>query len=303
MKKETDTKQRLFEMMSKLDNSFKPKVNENIDEISTGMAQNAAQKAFGKYSNNYNVLSGAKRLNQYNKFGGYINPELKNYIKQLLGNNVTIFKNSPNEVYIKIPLKNFYIGIYIKPDEVKLLRSGYGKSEYLNADQLSKLLPNVNINKLIHIVKSVQADLRGEKSKFNPSTNENIDEIFGWSSREKKEKEINQKIEMAKQEIQKNNPATLIFCNVPESNSNESKKRCMVARINMTKKDMPVLAELMPKLFDLNQRYVYIAELYNEKLLPGIIPENWYDIVKGKNGLIDKNETIINLNQKLDKLL
>jgi len=33
MKKENNTKQRLFEVMSKVDPSFKPKLNENIDSI------------------------------------------------------------------------------------------------------------------------------------------------------------------------------------------------------------------------------------------------------------------------------
>lgn len=128
-----------------------------------------------------------------------------------------------------------------------------------------------------------------------------LSEVFGWSSKEKEGKANKQKIEQAKQEIQKY-PPTHLFSQPGRNASEQDKKNLMTTRINMAKMEMPILAELMPQLFDFNQSFSGANVLYHGKALYGLIPTNWYHFVRGRNGFIDNNRAVEELNKELDAM-
>jgi hypothetical protein len=175
-----NSKQRLFEVMAKVDKSFKPKLNENIDEISTGLADKASNIANDKYfaTNDDNPLTKTKRDIQNANFGTYINPELKKFIEKTFS-DVPDFKYTKDGGAINL---NFPVDINTAPEGVKniivsitpiahFLKTGkiyHGDRIHYEDGGDSRLLPQQHISKLPNVIKKIQADMMGEKSVFNP---------------------------------------------------------------------------------------------------------------------------------------
>ena len=181
MKKQTkNTKTLLFENMVKINPDFKPKLNESMDEISTGLAQKAATAAGEKYFNtdrNTEPLMTHKLDVQNAKFGEYINPELKNFLMKTFvdvpGFNVS---KKANETTLNFPVNPNQEGvssvnIIISPDAyrvVSLKPVMNSSSRFNQVEGGNQYLPQQHLSKLPNIIKRIQADMKGSKSIFNP---------------------------------------------------------------------------------------------------------------------------------------
>jgi len=128
-----------------------------------------------------------------------------------------------------------------------------------------------------------------------------VDEVFGLSRNEKEGKANQQKVEQAKQEIQKYPPSHL-FTQPGRNSSQQDNEQLMRVRIDMANQSMPTLAELMPQLFDLTQPHQRMVQLYNGKPLQGLVPSNWYYFLIGAEGYLDNEQAVRKLIQQLDAL-
>lgn len=128
-------------------------------------------------NNNDNPVVARKRDNQGTSFGGYINPELKNFVTRQFA-NITDFrmlkegdyvllifpKNDPNipnlaDIMISIQKDNYKVS--------KNLTDQWGNKNYVDGGE--HYLPQDVLTKLPNIIKRIQADMRGEKSLYNPA--------------------------------------------------------------------------------------------------------------------------------------
>ena len=136
--------------------------------------------------------------------------------------------------------------------------------------------------------------------KVNPELKGNLNEIFGFSKKEKESKQKQELLNKAKEEIVKYNPINL--WGQPSLNSTpEDKKSLMKVRINMAKQNMPILSQILPNLFDDNQHFITIFQNINGDNVEGIIPINWQKILIDKNGyLVNEENAILNLNKFID---
>ena len=189
-----------------IDNQFKlfegvvskKKVNEGLSEISTGLAQQAGRAAgskIGDYRSNNDTIGAAKTGAQQNKFGKYINPELLSYLKSQGVISAEGYGDNGG-MYMEVPgATDSSVYIVVGPD-------GY---HFYNSSQNASSLKPEMVTKLPTLIKRVQADLRGEKSRVNPSNTPAatapsdpnapavtprqaqpaVNEIFGWSVKEK----------------------------------------------------------------------------------------------------------------------
>jgi len=137
--------------------------------------------------------------------------------------------------------------------------------------------------------------------KVNTNFKPRMDEVFGWSQKEKDVKGNQQKIEQAKQEIQKYPPSHL-WAQPGRNNTPEAIKQLIDTRINMAKQYMPTLAELMPDLFDLSQGFFNIPTIHAGKPLDGVLPIKWGLYLKGEDGNVNNDIAVQKLNQELDAL-
>lgn len=168
-------KQRLFEVMSKVDKSFKPKLN----EISTGSAIKAHDITMrDKWSSDNPSITQRKASNQMQKFANYINPELKKYVMQKFDDieGFEMYKGHEKEVILKFPIVGQQgiesVEIHVLAESYEVFKNVQIKhgTRYVN-DKIKggeELLSEKYISILPTIVKRIQADLRGEKSMFNP---------------------------------------------------------------------------------------------------------------------------------------
>ena len=128
-----------------------------------------------------------------------------------------------------------------------------------------------------------------------------VDEVFGLSRNEEEGKAYQQKVEQAKQEIQKYPPSHL-FTQPGRNSSQQDNEQLMRVRIDMANQSMPTLAELMPQLFDLTQPHQRMVQLYNGKPLQGLVPSNWYYFLIGAEGYLDNEQAVRKMIQQLDAL-
>ena len=130
----------------------------SMNEISTGFADKAADNALNiARSKSTDPISQRKAYNQQDTFSDYINPELKNYITS---QGFNVVKNDAGKIYIDTPSKNdggLPTSIAITPDGYTFARGSAGD-----------ITPQA-LSKLPTIIKRIQADMKGEKSKFNPA--------------------------------------------------------------------------------------------------------------------------------------
>lgn len=177
-----DSKTLLFENMAKLNPDFKMKtvLNENpVDEISTGLAQKASSAAINKWgTSSGDDITARKRSYQDAKFSQYINPELKNFLMRQFADvpNFEVFKEG-DTIILKFPFTDktqhptlLLIAVNIKSDKysvTKGIENQFGRIEYESGGE--SYLPSNVLSRLPNIIKRVQADMRGEKSMYNPT--------------------------------------------------------------------------------------------------------------------------------------
>jgi hypothetical protein len=178
--RKADNKQRLFEVMSKVDKTFKYDLN----EISTGLAHRAADTAIrDKWSGANTDITQRKGGIQADKFASYINPELKRYVMQKFSDvegfemtgtfNLIRLSFPVSEVSQGVNTKVIGVDILIYADkyEVKkvIVDTRYDDNKHKDYESGgSELLSQKHISILPTIIKRIQADMNGEKSQYNP---------------------------------------------------------------------------------------------------------------------------------------
>jgi hypothetical protein len=128
-----------------------------------------------------------------------------------------------------------------------------------------------------------------------------INEIFGLSKNEKVRSELKNKIDLAKQEIQKNPPAPAAFSTI-HTDDRKKIEELMAVRLNLLRIDLPTVVELLPQLFQPHSTYTpiqYVTD-YGEKY-DGYIPSKWGFLIDN-DGLIRKESGVERLNSALDAL-
>lgn len=158
-------------------------------------------------------------------------------------------------------------------------------------------------------MKNTKEKLFEMMGKIDPSfkLNENAqdykvqqNEIFGWSQKEKDAKSLEQKKEQAKQEVQNYNFNRIYFqpgVNADARNIKQSKE----VRINGIKQELPLLAELMPELFDLNQGITSAIIKSGGKEHRGMLPLNW-SFIKDSSGYVNQEKAVQELVKRIDAL-
>jgi hypothetical protein len=170
----TNNKQRLFEVMSKVDKTFKY----NVNEVSTGLAQRAFDNTMrDKWSGNDSDIMRHKAGYQADKFRQYINPELKKYVMGKFANveGFEIYTHNGVEVVLKFPILNKphieSVKVVVAPENSKVIKTVIDKKNHGRPEDLeggSELLSPNHISILPTVIKRIQADMRGEKSQYNP---------------------------------------------------------------------------------------------------------------------------------------
>lgn len=135
---------------------------------------------------------------------------------------------------------------------------------------------------------------------------EKTNELFGFSKKEKEEKELKKKKDKAKEEIKKYDFSNL-FKQPKKDSSNEELKNLARISLNNAKSEMPTLYELLPELFEgsgvISCKYPKKGPVYdqpvvykNDDYISGIIPSNFYFLKKDGELIVGKesNEIVIN---------
>lgn len=261
-----NNKQRLFEVMGKVDSSFKPKLNETY---------------------------------------GTADPLGANKAKHIQENNQT------DEFFpITTPLgsEDDKLFVSIVNQGIDSHLEGFTKSKF--SQQGGRRIFNFHVSELPILLRRLEElgteEALSWKDDIENYEDDSVNEIFGLSQKEKDTKALKQKIDQAKYEISKSSPAATAFAQPGANNTGDQIRQLMNVRLNMLKKTMPTVAELLPKLFDANQGYARATS----GNVNGLVLSNWYFVV-GNNGKIelDGNGNTIDghdkeyLNQQLDKLL
>ena len=135
-------------------------VNDYLGEVSTGYAQKASDAAYSQVnSDSYrnDPLGNEKRARQTQKFMDYVNPELMKYLNSMgwgirsLGNNTVRFFIPSNE-------SNKSVVFDVQKD-----------SYNIQAGSTSDI-PQQSLAKVGNVIKKIQADMKGEKSQYNPAS-------------------------------------------------------------------------------------------------------------------------------------
>lgn len=136
-------------------------VNDYLGEISSGYAQQAGQAAGNKIDTlrGNDTIGAQKAGQQKTKFDAYINPELLSYLKSQGIQSAEGYGS--NGMYISVPgVNGDTVYIVVGPNEYHF----YSQNQDVNS-----IKPDF-ITKLPNVIKRVQADLKGEKSRFNPAS-------------------------------------------------------------------------------------------------------------------------------------
>jgi len=127
-----------------------------------------------------------------------------------------------------------------------------------------------------------------------------VDEVFGWSAKEKEGKANQQLIDAAKQEVGKYNFNRVFFIPAKKDGKFVDIERSKEVRINGIKQELPMLAQLIPQLFDLKQGTASMMMPSAPNRYEGLIPSNWYSYLRGNDGYISNEKAIETLNRELD---
>jgi len=177
--KKANNKQRLFEVMSKVDKTFKYDLN----EVSTGLAQRAFNTTIrDKWSGSNSEITQRKAGHQMDKFSQYINPELKKYVMGKFADveGFEMYSSNGAEVVLNFPILDNpnieRVKVAVGPENSKVIKvvtdKNGGRPEELEGG--SELLSPNHVSILPTIIKRIQADIRGEKSLYNPAKPEPV---------------------------------------------------------------------------------------------------------------------------------
>jgi len=131
-----------------------------MNEISTGLAANASDRANvnREISHSTDPILNRKLLHQGNNFDSYINPELVKYLQSQ--GVVESYRGGDRNIIIKVPAEqgDGTVNIFISKDNYHINNG--------NVNQIDRSM----LGRLPNIIKRVQADLSGDKSRFNPAS-------------------------------------------------------------------------------------------------------------------------------------
>jgi len=143
-----------------------------------------------------------------------------------------------------------------------------------------------------------------KKSELKQIIKEEIDEIFGFSKKEKEQKYIKEKLELAKKEIDKYN-----FDRIFKQPSSNKNNRELQELVNIVLKDasysLQTVKLLMPDLFERQEGTGAMAAIYeyNGKFLNGIVPSNFWFLVSGGQELIRGDAAKTRMKQELEDFI
>lgn len=131
-----------------------------------------------------------------------------------------------------------------------------------------------------------------------------LNELFGFSKKEKETKALKSEIEKAKSEVDKFKFKRLIsqHCN-PELQTQKDLRDAVARRLGSAKMEMPTVAKLLPDLFTLNDKmsnavFVIVPEYSDCK---HTVPDKWGFAVRSHE--VDQEKGVEELKSKLDALL
>ena len=142
-----------------------------------------------------------------------------------------------------------------------------------------------------------------ESTKLNKLENK-LNELFGLSKKEKKQKELNNRIELALQEANKFNLEKLVGQLGSHEDNNESNvavKKIINYRLRDAITAMPNLSKLLPKLFENSGAYDINYIKNGNKIQNCFIPRN-FGAICVTNGELNKEKFIENINKLLNDL-
>lgn len=141
--------------------------------------------------------------------------------------------------------------------------------------------------------------------KLDPTFKPSLNEMFGWSEKEMGNKQKQEKIKQAKQEIMKSSLGALAFAQPASEgkySEENSKKELMLVRLNLLRHAIPSVIQLIPELFDENQGFSSALFLMDNTKIEGLVLNNWRFVVGRDDGLIKKDNGKNYLIQLLDNL-
>jgi len=248
MNKQDNSKQRLFEVMSRLDKTFKTKLNEEME--SSRVSDDPTKE------------------------------EMQEFLRQ----------KYHTEDDFDVEAAIYWFANHYHGGQNSNLYSALSTSEF-RPSPMSRGIEDEESELATMMYQDLVDKYGGEQS---------VDEVFGWSAKEKDDKALKQKIEQAKQEVQNYNFNRVFF--IPGQNANaDGIKKSKEVRINGVKEELPLLAELMPELFDLNQGIVRTMMKSGNNEYEGMIPLNW-SLLKDSSGYINQEKAIQEFVQRLDAL-
>jgi hypothetical protein len=265
--KKQNSKQRLFEVMSRLDKTFKPKLNENIYKSRDGyltISEPIIPDAIEAISKHPEAIEFTDKQS-FDEFA----------------NKQKYFSAS-------------YSHCFYSPEEKEEWHRNGSKYNDRDSEQ-SVMLFNTD-HELVQVW-----DNKNQIGYVVPSKLNNMNEILGFSKKEKQNKANQEKIDAAKQEVAKYNFNRIFFIPAMKDGRYVDIEGSNKVRINGVRQELPMLAELMPNLFDLNQGATSIMMLSSPNRYEGLIPSNWYSYVRSDDGYISGEKAIETLNRELDK--
>ena len=143
-----------------------------------------------------------------------------------------------------------------------------------------------------------------KKSELQQIIREEINEIFGFSKKEKEQKYIKQKLELAKKEIDNYN-----FDRIFKQPSSNKNNRDLQELVDIVLKDasssLQTVKSLMPDLFKRQEGTGAMAAIYEYKgkFLNGIVPSNFWFLVGGGQELIRGDAAKTRMKQELENFI
>lgn len=155
------------------------------------------------------------------------------------------------------------------------------------------------MKKTIRLTEGQLKQLIGETIK-NVLKEDTLNELFGLSNKEREQKAIKQKLEIAFSEIDKFNFKTLF--KQYGRRTNEEIDRLVNFSLSDAESSLRTVKSLMPNLFDRSQGAKETVMAYNGEYIKGVVPAN-FSFVAGFQGMRDDENEIKNeLKQKLKRI-
>jgi len=143
-----------------------------------------------------------------------------------------------------------------------------------------------------------------KKSELKQIIKEEISEIFGFSKKEKEQKYIKEKLELAKKEISNYN-FERIFKQPSENKNNKELQMLVDIVLKDASYSLQTVKLLMPDLFERREGTGAMAAVFNYKgeYINGIVPSNFWFLVQGGQELMKDVDAKKRMEQELENFI